>query len=93
MKLNRDKVIRQCLDRLFQAVGFKQFSQRFVNKHENWYQCKSWSTAEEANFRRWMVGYLQKKLQLTPKVARHEVSWFLLDYGWTNTRNKKPNKL
>ena len=72
-----------CLKEMFLRVG-EDYPNKELTNNKDWYNMRSWTIEEESKFRDWMVGYLRKKLRWTKKIAVKEVSFFLLQYGWTN---------
>ena len=47
-----------------------------------WYTRCSWTEAEAADFRAWLVALLRKKHKMVKKKAETEAAWFDLMWGW-----------
>jgi hypothetical protein len=76
------EVFKFCMQEMFLRVGEK-YPNEDLTSYPNWYTMRSWTINEEKEFRDGMILYLRKKLRWTKKVAEKEVSWFMLQWGWT----------
>lgn len=74
-------VSKQLLQEMFKRVGLT-YTEEFC-KQEGWYKLKSWTMAEQTDFQRWGEKVLKTKLKLTAYRAKREMSWFILNVGWT----------
>lgn len=68
-------------DKLFQSVGFKKFNRRFTNKND-WYLLRTWTAAQEKEFKEWFVKEVRKQFGFSKKIAEKEANWFVFDVGW-----------
>lgn len=75
-----DEALEECLKEMFRRVG-SRYSRRFC-KRADWYRTRSWTDAEETDFKKWMVGHLRKRCRWTKRTAEKEAGWFVLMYGW-----------
>ncbi len=82
MKL--DKHERAILNKQFQIVGFKKFDPKFVAKHTDWFQERTWVLAQEEAFGQWFKKYMRKNFKMTKAQAEQEWVWWNLAYGWKN---------
>lgn len=77
-----DEVVEGALREMFKRVGAEhEFSLKYCEQ-EDWYKKRTWTYAEEAEFRKWLVPYLAKEMRTSKKRADREASWFLLMWGW-----------
>jgi hypothetical protein len=76
-----DKFLKKALNKMFVDVGFEQFDGEFVEQ-ENWYTKKTWTTEQEAQFKKWFITEVKKELKFNTKMAEKEYSWFNLKWGW-----------
>lgn len=81
MNKKLDKFSDEILDNMFQAVGFDGYDKNFT-KQEDWYKKKTWTAAQQENFRKCFIAKAQKDLKWSKKTAEIEFEWFNLNYGW-----------
>lgn len=79
--VNYTFIITKLLKEMFKRVGL-EYSEEYCKK-EDWYLTKSWTEAEQNEFKRWGEGVLKVDLKMTYYGAAREMGWFLLSYGWT----------
>jgi len=77
-----EKFCYKILDKLFQAVGFKQFSLDYVLEHEDWRSKNSWTQDQEEYFYYWFVENAQSDLGLNKRQANFEYKKFIQEFGW-----------
>jgi len=65
---------------MFQMVGFEKFDPQFV-KQDEWYKKKTWTSAQEAEFKKFFIKTVKKYLAATESSAESEWAWFNLDFG------------
>lgn len=76
----RELLYNEILPEMFRRVG-QEFTKDFCRR-EDWFLEHTWTTAEQEEFRKWLVKLLVKKGKMSPYGAQHEASWFLLAHGW-----------
>ena len=76
-----DNFINQSLIKMFQMVGFDSFDKTFV-KQKDWYSLKTWTEAEEEEFKKYFVSEAKKKLGWSKSTAEKEYAYFNLMWGW-----------
>lgn len=81
--MNYDKTCEIVLKEMFKRVGEKYPNPKLTNQKE-WYTKRTWTEAEEDDFRKWMKDYLKKKYRWNNKTIQKEIAMFLLMWGWTN---------
>lgn len=78
-----DKVCTECLVEMFKRVGLVYPDKKFTDQPE-WYCKRSWTEAEQEDFRKWMKKKLKKSF---PTWRAHqidkEVGYFTLMWCWT----------
>lgn len=79
--MNAEKTMNDCITEMFKRVGEK-YPNEELTKQDKWFQKRSWTEAEEDDFRDWMTKLLKKRHKWTNKKIQLEVGMFLLDYGW-----------
>jgi hypothetical protein len=77
-----DKFTRKALDKMFTYVGFEGFNEEFTKQHEDWYQRKTWTMEQSADFKQWFITETKKDLKFNKSMAEKEFSWFDLKWGW-----------
>jgi len=77
-----DKFTRKALDKMFTYVGFEGFNEEFTKQHEDWYQRKTWTMEQSADFKKWFITETKKDLKFNKHMAEREFSWFDLKWGW-----------
>ena len=77
-----DKFIKKVLNKMFKTVGFDKFELEFT-KQKDWFQKKTWTEAQQNEFRDWFVAQARKDLKMSKRYAESEFSWFNLMYGWS----------
>lgn len=82
--VNYTFVLNEILTEMFRRVGLV-FNIEYCRK-EGWYLTKSWTQAEQDDFKRWGEKVLRSKLKITRYAAETEMGWFLLSHGWTIRR-------
>lgn len=90
MTTKMTRVFQQLMKEMFKRVGLKYDPDYCFQ--EDWYLTKSWTEAEQRDFKLWGEGILKSKLQMTDHGAAREMGWFLLSYGWTTVRGDNENK-
>ena len=65
-------------------VGFDKFELKFTEQ-KDWFTKKTWTEAQQEEFRVWFIAQARKDLKMTKRYAESEFSWFNLMYGW-NTK-------
>ena len=73
------KVCEECLKEMFKRVGEKYPNK--LTKKKEWYTLRTWTEAEEDDFRKWMKDYLKKKCRWNNKTIQKEIAMFLLMWG------------
>ena len=85
----RDEDIAEaCLVEMFRRVGLPMtdlaaIQQWAKTQGDQWYKTRSWTDAEEEDFRKWMYAFLRKKTRRSAAACRSQAKWFLLEWGWT----------
>ena len=77
-----DKFTKKALDKMFTYVGFESFNEEFTKQHEDWYQRKTWTVEQSADFKKWFITETKKDLKFNKSMAEKEFSWFDLKWGW-----------
>jgi hypothetical protein len=77
---NYEKSFEDCMKEMFKRVGLK-FSVEFC-QGKDWYMSKSWTTAQQNEFRKWMEKLLKKRHGWGAHQLNKEVGMFILCYGW-----------
>ena len=77
-----DKFTKKALDKMFTYVGFEGFNEEFTKQHEDWYQRKTWTMEQSADFKKWFITETKKDLKFNKHMAEREFSWFDLKWGW-----------
>jgi hypothetical protein len=87
-----DDSCEACLKEMFKRVG-ETYPNKKLTDQKDWYMKRSWTEAEEDDFRDWMKKYLKKKHKWTATTIRKEIGMFLLMWGWKvsdwKTKGKK----
>jgi hypothetical protein len=68
---------------MFKRVG-EEFPNPELTDQNEWYTKRTWTDAQEDDFRKWMIDKLRKEGRYTKKTAEWETSMFLLNWGWKN---------
>ena len=86
--MNKEDIFNECMREMFRRVDLPLSDKErdAYCKSENWYMTKSWTEEEEEDFRKWMHKYLAKKTRWYAHQRKSECSWFLLMWGWTNSK-------
>lgn len=87
--VNYTLIVKKLLKEMFKRVGL-EYHEDYCKK-EDWYLTKSWSEAEQKDFKLWGERVLKADLKMTDYGAAWEMGWFLLSYGWT-TRFENEDK-
>lgn len=82
MKNKFDTFLRKALDKMFTYAGFESFNEEFTNKHNNWYQLKSWTQEQSEEFKKWFISEIKQDLKIPRTMAEKEYAWFDLKWGW-----------
>ena len=77
-----EKFTKKALDKMFTYVGFEGFNEEFTKQYEDWYQQKTWTMEQSADFKRWFITETKKDLKFNKNMAEREFSWFDLKWGW-----------
>jgi hypothetical protein len=77
---SRKRTFEMCLRELMRCVG-RGVDESFL-KQDGWYMRSSWTPAEEADFKYWMVRLLRKRERWLKRTAERETGMFLLNYSW-----------
>lgn len=77
-----DKFLKKALDKMFTYVGFNSFDQEFTEKHEDWYNQKSWTEEQSLDFKEWFLKEGKKDLKFNKTMLEKEYNWFNLKWGW-----------
>lgn len=77
-----EKFTKKALDKMFTYVGFDSFNEEFTKQHEDWYQRKTWTMEQSADFKKWFITETKKDLKFNKNMAEKEFSWFDLKWGW-----------
>jgi len=77
-----EKFTKKALDKMFTYVGFEGFNEEFTKQHEDWYQRKTWTMEQSADFKKWFITETKKDLKFNKSMAEREFSWFDLKWGW-----------
>jgi len=84
--ITNEKTCDDCLVEMFKRVGLKYPNPKFTQQ-DCWYQRKMWSQEEEDNFKKWMRSLLKKRYKWSTKKVEWEVGMFLLNWGWTTSKD------
>jgi hypothetical protein len=68
------------MEEMFRRVGAR-YSEK-VCREDGWYRKRSWTMAQEEEFRKWMTDLIRRRHRWPKKTAQKEASWFLLMYSW-----------
>ena len=82
MSNKADKFIKKALDKMFTYVGFDSFNEEFTKQHEDWYQQKTWTEEQSAEFKQWFIAEGKKDLKFNKQMLEKEHAWFDLKWGW-----------
>ena len=71
-----------CLKEMFKRVGEK-YPNKELTDQPNWWTKRTWTEAEEDDFRLWMDKLLKKRHGWNKRMRGNEISMFLLLWGWS----------
>lgn len=90
MKYNIDEILfSELLPEMFNRVGLTGNDINDLTKIPSWFTTQNWTTAQEREFKFWLIDKLRTKLNLTCKQALREADMFLLNYGWSTGQEKQ----
>ena len=78
---NIGKFLEKALDKMFQAVGEKEWDREFT-KQEDWYLKKTWTLEQREEFKNWFLEQIKKDLKVDKVSAEKEWAWFDMMWGW-----------
>jgi hypothetical protein len=79
--MDYDNACDVCLKEMFKRVG-ETYPNGKLTGDPNWFQRRTWTQAEEDDFRDWLKKYLKKKYRWTNHTIKKEIGMFLLMWGW-----------
>jgi len=85
--MKQDKTVKELLVEMFRRVGLEVSSYAEVEEWagangDEWYRKRTWTDAQEQEFKKWAVDKMRKAFKCTKKTAEAEYSWFNLMWGW-----------
>jgi hypothetical protein len=92
--MDTDTIFGNCLCEMGRRVGLEwdtvedaeAFAEEFGGE---WYRARTWTRAQEEEFRGWMNDYLRKSgrfIWKSPRRRKNDVAMFLLCWGWVTER-------
>lgn len=78
---DHENAVKDCLKEMFKRVGEKYPNPELTNKN-GWFTLRTWTQADEDDFRKWMKQYLKKHTLFKNRAIDTEISWFLFAWGW-----------
>ena len=73
-----------CLKERFKRVGEKYPNKKLTDQ-KDWYTKRTWTEAQEGDFRKWMDKLLKKRHPgWNSRTRDMEIGMFLLNWGWSN---------
>jgi len=87
MNMIRDKLFDGAILEMGSRVGldWESFDDVLAYQENNgvtWYTTKTWTEAEQNDFKQWLTEYLGKHTRWSKKKIHWEVGTFILCYGW-----------
>jgi hypothetical protein len=80
-KMRYEDTTEMCLKEMFRRVGEKYPNKELTDQPE-WYKKRTWTEAEENDFRKWMGKLLKKRHGWKKVLIDREIGMFLLNWGW-----------
>ena len=80
---DRARTFDECMKEMFRRVGARH-SYKFCQS-ANWFQLRTWTDTECADFERWMTVLLRKRHHWPKMMAQKETGWFVMMYGWSRS--------
>jgi hypothetical protein len=80
-----DKIFDHLITEMFRRVGLDCTIEECIEyaSKEDWYQAMRWTPEEQEDFSKWAYKELAKLTRWSARQRKREVSFFLLQYGWT----------
>jgi len=85
--MKQDEVVQELLVEMFNRVGLGVSSYAEVKEWadangDEWFRKRTWTDAQEREFKKWAVDEIRKAFKFTKKTAENKYSWFNLMWGW-----------
>ena len=79
-----EQTTEDALIEMFRRVGedYAVWHDTICREDHEWYNRKTWTEAESADFRAWLVAKLMKRHKLRKLAAEREAAYFDLMWGW-----------
>ena len=81
-----DKQFDEVMRKMFKTAGqeFKSIEESCGTN--DWFMQHTWMEKQEAEFRKWFIFYMVKKLHIPVHLADKKARMFLSEYGWKHTK-------